>query len=55
MKHDDIKHQVDIEGITYINLTENHIKDVIDFYFDVFLQGNMLIPDMVLSTTFWIN
>ena len=41
MKHDDIKHQVDIEGITYINLTENHIKDVIDFYFDVFLQGNM--------------
>ena len=40
MKHE-IKHQADIDGISYVNLTEAHIKDVIDFYFDVFLQGNM--------------
>ena len=38
MKHE-IKHQADIDGISYVNLTEAHIKDVIDFYFDVFLQG----------------
>ena len=40
MKHE-IKHQADIDGISYVNLTEAHIKDVIDFYFDVFLRGKM--------------
>ena len=40
MKHE-IKHQADIDGISYVNLTEAHIRDVIDFYFDVFLQGKM--------------
>ena len=42
MKHD-IKHHVNIDGINYVSLTEGYIKDVIDFFFDVFLRGKSCI------------
>ncbi len=37
MKHT-IEHHEVIDGILYTNLTHEYIKEVIDFYFDVFLN-----------------
>ena len=40
MKHH-ITYEVNINGILYKNLTEEFRSEIIDFYFEVFLKGNV--------------
>ena len=36
-----ITYEVNINGILYKNLTEEFRSEIIDFYFEVFLKGNI--------------